>query len=623
MITRKLQYLMSLPRTSCCLLLMVWSAAAPAKQTLWVWEDPSGTATPAYVLENKERLFQPRDDAYVGSSPSTWWVKVTVTNQTPLSTSRFIVYPYQRGASIDAFRLKDGMVQATKAGSVVPVAERTVKTAVSAFGINLAPMESQVVLLRIRASEILWLNYDLLGYGGLIKAEQTLFFKLIAALTIVAVLMLVNLVDGITYRSPVYIYYLGYLTMQGVLALERFGGWELYGSNPGLLSGATGGAALLCFMMVLRHLLSNRTEAVFQAPFWLAWTVTVLVIIGSLLFSDTGTSLYRSGLGIVIALCLTWCIAYAWYKDTEYAPLVMLGWFFLFLGSIASSLIFRGILGPQYTGAFVFLGLCDAIIFSVILAAKINSDRQRQTFEAIEKASMERTTQLALIGEQSAVVSHELKQPLNAIKLSVGNMTRALNKGAADVQEKWPEKLARIDKLVDRAVELTDHVRRSSRQSQGDQPRSQLGESLLGLKLMMGQDLAASNIELREHVPESLPELAIHPLRFDQVLLNIVANARDVIRTVDPEARWIRISGERLSDGQVAVAIEDSAGGIPDHLIDKVFDKFFTTKDAATGTGLGLSVCKSIIEDVGGSLSVTNTENGARFQVSVPSVSES
>ncbi len=87
---------------------------------------------------------------------------------------------------------------------------------------------------------------------------------------------------------------------------------------------------------------------------------------------------------------------------------------------------------------------------------------------------------------------------------------------------------------------------------------------------------------------------------------------------MEPDERWLRVSAKHESSDGVSITIEDSAGGIPEDLLDSVFDKFFTTKDSDTGTGLGLAVCKSIVDDVGGSLSVSNTSNGAQFNISIP-----
>ena len=136
---------------------------------------------------------------------------------------------------------------------------------------------------------------------------------------------------------------------------------------------------------------------------------------------------------------------------------------------------------------------------------------------------------------------------------------------------------------------------------------------------MLEADLASSNIELVVQVADDLPLLRIHPLRLDQILINIIGNARDAIRSVEPEERWVKVSAAPPTGEQVEVAIEDSAGGIPEHLLAEVFTRFFTTKDASTGTGLGLAVCQDIAKDVGGSISVSNTENGARFVLTLPS----
>lgn len=115
-----------------------------------------------------------------------------------------------------------------------------------------------------------------------------------------------------------------------------------------------------------------------------------------------------------------------------------------------------------------------------------------------------------------------------------------------------------------------------------------------------------------------LAKAKIHPLRLEQVLLNLIGNALDAIAAANPHQKWIRLSAQNSSADAIIITIEDSAEGIPGELIGRVFDPFFTTKEVGKGTGLGLSISFNIIQDAGGDLSVENTDHGARFTIKLP-----
>ena len=125
-------------------------------------------------------------------------------------------------------------------------------------------------------------------------------------------------------------------------------------------------------------------------------------------------------------------------------------------------------------------------------------------------------------------------------------------------------------------------------------------------------------IELKLEIDPDLPNVAIVPLRLDQVFINIIGNAKDAIQSSAPEERWIQIRATRIRYRLVRVTIEDSAGGIPSNHLEEIFDKYFTSKGEDLGTGLGLSICREIVEREGGNITAENTAHGARFTLMLP-----
>ena len=105
------------------------------------------------------------------------------------------------------------------------------------------------------------------------------------------------------------------------------------------------------------------------------------------------------------------------------------------------------------------------------------------------------------------------------------------------------------------------------------------------------------------------------------MIINLLSNAQYAIQYRDGlNERWIRLAVETLGSDRVKIIVEDSGGGIPDNIIDRIFEPFYTTKEMGKGTGLGLSVSYGIIRDMGGSIVASNTDQGARFEITLPSV---
>ena len=250
---------------------------------------------------------------------------------------------------------------------------------------------------------------------------------------------------------------------------------------------------------------------------------------------------------------------------------------------------------------------------TILTLTDTSEDYQRQM-------QLEQSTKLATLGEMAAGIAHELNQPLNAIKLTALNLLRmhGANKDKAVAQ--MPAKLEQIAAQIDRAATITDHMRQSARQAGEEEAVAVLSEVVANSYLLVESGFRLEGIEFRAELAANLPVCRIHPVRLEQVLLNLLTNARDafVERDVAKDGRWIRVATVATDENSVTLEVEDSAGGIPIEIIDRVFDPFYTTKDVGKGTGLGLSISYGILNDAGGRLSVTNTPKGARFRLVLP-----
>jgi signal transduction histidine kinase len=179
-----------------------------------------------------------------------------------------------------------------------------------------------------------------------------------------------------------------------------------------------------------------------------------------------------------------------------------------------------------------------------------------------------------------------------------------------------------VSETVDKTMDLLDHMSLTANVFR-DYYKPEKEKKVFGIKESMEEALSFIEPDFRHQnitvVIDADAELAGHgyPKEFAQVLLIILTNARDAFKERRTEKP--RLAIKAFAEGKRAVVtVTDNAGGIPEKAIGKLFDLYFTTKEATGGTGIGLYMAKSIIEKhMKGSLSVTNVDGGARFRIEI------
>jgi len=222
---------------------------------------------------------------------------------------------------------------------------------------------------------------------------------------------------------------------------------------------------------------------------------------------------------------------------------------------------------------------------------------------------------LAAVGTLAAGVAHELNQPLMVIRGYAQELLA--DKRLADQEVR--EDLRRIEAQTTRMVAIITHLRDFSRQSKGRREPTDLNHVVTQAFTFLAQQLKVWNIEVIQELDPALPTVWADPLQIEQILLNLVTNARDAMEATG--SGTITIHTGRTQDGRVALTITDTGPGIPPDLQGRIFDPFFTTKEVGKGTGLGLSICHGILEEHGGELRVQSPVadgRGARFTIMLP-----
>ena len=229
------------------------------------------------------------------------------------------------------------------------------------------------------------------------------------------------------------------------------------------------------------------------------------------------------------------------------------------------------------------------------------------------------TSKLAMLGEMSTGMAHELNQPLNIIRLATNNMTNSISKGRAN-DESMMNRLQRIDSAVDRAATIIDHMRAFGRIAGEEFEPFSVSSSIAAASNLVSEPMKANGISLTVDLDPDARALG-NTIQFEQVLINMINNARDAILSNGAEGR-IHI-GQKLDAECVTVTIEDTGGGIPVHALPHIFEPFYTTKPVGKGTGLGGSISYGIIQDMQGSIWAENVVGGARISIRLPLVSDS
>jgi signal transduction histidine kinase len=257
--------------------------------------------------------------------------------------------------------------------------------------------------------------------------------------------------------------------------------------------------------------------------------------------------------------------------------------------------------------------LLELIGVTIDVSAQKQADLQLQ----LQREEMSHLNRVALMGEMTASVAHELNQPLTAIANNASAARRFLERGNIDfalLQQLLQDMVADSQ----RAGEVIRGIRALV------QKDKHVVRSTLNLNAVIADTLrlVSSDILLRESVvttemDHNLPQVEAAPVQIQQVLLNLIMNALDAVEVLPPAERRIVVSTRSLNGERAEVSVRDFGAGLPKDRPDKVFDHFFSTKQ--TGMGMGLTIVRSIIEMHGGRISAENASDcGACFSFQLP-----
>ncbi|MCH1491189.1 MAG: ATP-binding protein [Luminiphilus sp.] len=245
-------------------------------------------------------------------------------------------------------------------------------------------------------------------------------------------------------------------------------------------------------------------------------------------------------------------------------------------------------------------------------------EQKRQQVQLIQ------SSKLASIGELAAGIAHEINQPLNVIRLATMNVRNYLKKKSL-LDEKVVDTFDKVNHQIERAANIVRQLLLYGREAGDEETYCDPLAAIENTGQMTEQTLKVENIALSIEPSDVSVAIPCNLIKFEQVLMNLVSNAKDAIKERRRESSTPGFEGEvvikiKADDERVTITVSDNGVGIPSEQRDSVLEPFVTTKPVGSGTGLGLSVSHGIIASAGGAMRFIDTEEGACAEITMPTI---
>jgi two-component system C4-dicarboxylate transport sensor histidine kinase DctB len=247
---------------------------------------------------------------------------------------------------------------------------------------------------------------------------------------------------------------------------------------------------------------------------------------------------------------------------------------------------------------------------NVALQREIAERKRMQETLAVAEQTLEQSSKLAALGEMSAAVSHELNQPLAAMKTYLAGARLLMRRNRLD---EALSSFGRIDDLIERMGAITRQLKSYARKGQESFSPFDMRDALASSLSMMEPQLRQRQVQINRILPDAPVQVLGDRMRVEQVLVNLLRNALDATKSErNPQVEIMLSAGETAT-----LTVRDNGPGIED--LEALFEPFYTTKQPGDGVGLGLAISSGIVTELGGRLTARNGQNGgAVFEMQLP-----
>ena len=252
---------------------------------------------------------------------------------------------------------------------------------------------------------------------------------------------------------------------------------------------------------------------------------------------------------------------------------------------------------------------------------KINKNLQKIVNEKVNEVREKdkvllQQSKMAAMGEMLGAIAHQWRQPLNSLALNIQMLEHIKDDMDEKSLKEFIQKNMQTIKFMSNTIDDFRNFFRKDKEKVVFDVKEAIKKTI---------DLQKAQLQNRNiQIVTNLKSIKIKGFKneFMQVILNLISNARDAIEERKIQNGKIEIS-DFVKDGYVYITLKDNAEGIPEDIINRIFEPYFTTKEEGEGTGLGLYMSKEIIERMGGSIEVKNEDNGAKFIIKLKEENES
>jgi hypothetical protein len=269
---------------------------------------------------------------------------------------------------------------------------------------------------------------------------------------------------------------------------------------------------------------------------------------------------------------------------------------------------------PRYTPGGEFAGYIGS---NIDITERKRAEEERERLRQAQ-AELAHITRVTTMGELTASLAHEIKQPISAAVTDARTCLKWLARDQPEIDEARAA-VSRIIKDVTRASEITGRIHSLFKKEEPQRELVDVNEIIREMVALLHGEIVRYSISIRTELASDLPNIRGDRVQLQQVFMNLMLNAIDAMNEMH-DAKELTIKSQRNPEGQLLISVSDNGAGLPPQHGDKIFEAFFTTK--AQGTGMGLSISRSIVESHGGRLwAAANAERGTVFHFTVPSES--
>jgi len=254
----------------------------------------------------------------------------------------------------------------------------------------------------------------------------------------------------------------------------------------------------------------------------------------------------------------------------------------------------------------------ETVAFVLDLTERKRAEEERERLRQAQD-DLAYLSRVATLGELAASLAHEIKQPIAAAVTNARTCALWLDRETPDLAEA-SEAASRTVNAAMRASDIVDRVRSLYTRGTPHRQLVDVNDMIQEMVMLLQPEASRHAVAIRTELADSPPDIIADRVQVQQVLMNLMLNGIDAMKDAPGE---LVITSQRTDDGQLLISVRDSGVGIPPEQAERIFEAFFTTKPR--GTGMGLSISRTIVESHGGRLwASANTTRGATFQFTLP-----